>query len=112
MIFEDYPVLRYDIDTEHFLERESSDPRRSIGVNNFLPLNQWVHLAAVSGNQGMKLYANRVLVGSFPTVASMNVIDVFEANSIGRGLWQAPNDEDFQGQMDEFRVWDHQRTAD
>ncbi len=112
MIFEDYPVLRYDIDTEHFLERESSDPRRSIGVNNFLPLNQWVHLAAVSGNQGMKLYANGVLVGSFPTVASMNVIDVFEANSIGRGLWQAPNDEDFQGQMDEFRVWDHQRTAE
>lgn len=81
-----------------------------IRVNGLLRATEWVHLAAVSGPGGMKLYANGELAGSHTNAASFADINVWQTNYFGRGTTQNPNDEDFHGQMDEIRVWNHRRT--
>jgi hypothetical protein len=82
----------------------------TIRVNEFLRANEWVHLAAVSGPGGMMLYANGVLVGQHTNTASFADIKVSQTNVFGRGLARVAGDEDFRGQMDEIRVWNHRRT--
>jgi hypothetical protein len=81
-----------------------------VRVNDLLELHEWIHLAVVSGPGGMKLYANGVLVGEHPNEASFADIKVSHTNLFGRGLARNPNDQDFRGQLDEIRVWDHRRT--
>jgi hypothetical protein len=73
--------------------------------------NEWIHLAAVSGDRGMKLYANGVLVGQHSNTACFADIKVFQTNFLGRGLAKNPNDRDFEGEIDEVRVWNHRRTS-
>ncbi len=82
----------------------------SIRLNRVLKTNEWIHLAAVSGPGGMKLYVNGALTGYHTNAASFADIQVWQTNVFGRGLVRNPTDRDFQGQLDEVRVWDHQRT--
>ena len=56
------------------------------------------------------LYANGILVGQHTNSASFADIQVAQTNLFGGGLAKAAGDEDFRGQMDEIRVWDHRRT--
>ena len=81
-----------------------------IRVNGLLKPNEWIHLAAISGPGGMKLYANGELVGLHTNAASFADIKTWHTNYFGRGTTQNPGDQDFQGQMDEIRVWNHRRT--
>ncbi len=81
-----------------------------VRVNGLLRTNEWIHLAALSGPGGMKLYANGVLVGEHTSQASFADIKVTQTNLLGRGLVQSPTDQDFRGQIDELRVWNHRRT--
>ncbi|HEU0040454.1 MAG TPA: LamG-like jellyroll fold domain-containing protein [Verrucomicrobiae bacterium] len=81
-----------------------------IRVNGLLTANEWIHLAAVSGPGGMKLYANGALVGEHTNAASFADIHVSHTNVFGRGLTRNPGDQDFRGQMDEIRVWNHRRS--
>jgi len=81
-----------------------------IRVNGLLTANEWIHLAAVSGPGGMKLYANGALVGEHTNTASFADIKVSQTNVFGRGLTRNPGDQDFRGQMDEIRVWNHRRS--
>ena len=81
-----------------------------VRVNGLLKTNEWIHLAAVSGPGGMKLYANGALVGEHTNTASFADIKVSQTNVFGRGLTRNPGDQDFRGQMDELRVWDHRLT--
>jgi len=81
-----------------------------IRVNGLLKTSEWIHLAAISGPGGMKLYANGSLVGEHTNTASFADIKVSHTNVFGRGLTRNPGDQDFRGQMDEIRVWDHRRT--
>ena len=76
-----------------------------------LRTNEWIHLAAVSGSRGMKLYANGVLVGQHTNGASFADIKAFQTNYLGRGLVRNPTDQDFRGQIDEVRVWNHRRNT-
>src|SRR5688572_11198299 len=82
----------------------------TVRANNLLRLNEWIHLAAISGPGGMELYANGVFVGEHTNEASFADIKVVHTNLLGRGLARNPNDQDFRGQIDELRVWDHRRT--
>lgn len=107
---QDTPALRFDVDVED--PRTMSGPRNSIRVENLLQFREWIHLAAVTGSDGMKLYANGILVGTHPAQVSFADIPVTQTNVLGRGLVQNPGDQDFHGQMDELRVWDHPRTED
>jgi hypothetical protein len=81
-----------------------------IRVNGSLVANEWMHLAAISGPGGMKLYVNGELVGLHTNAASFADIKVSHTNLFGRGTTRNPGDQDFHGQMDEIRVWDHRRT--
>lgn len=83
----------------------------TVYARSLLRSNEWIHLAAVSGPRGMKLFANGVLVGHHTNSASFADIKVFQTNYLGRGLARNPTDRDFRGEIDELRVWDHRRTT-
>src|SRR6185295_14453188 len=87
-------------------------PRRVLRVNGAVKTNEWLHIAAVSGPGGMKFYLNGQLAAQTNYTGSFATITNDERNLLGRGLWKNPNDEDFDGQMDEVRVWDHERTPE
>ena len=60
-----------------------------IKIPGILQLNQWCHIAAVSGKTGMKLYLNGVLIGEHNYRGSFSVLNNGEGNSasrIGRGM--------------------------
>lgn len=81
-------------------------------ARGLLRSNEWIHLAALSGPGGMKLYANGRLVAKHTNTASFADIRAAQTNVLGRGLAGNPTDRDFRGELDELRVWDHQRTLE
>ena len=93
----------------HILDANGS--KYTIDVPNILRLNQWCHFAAVSGEDGMKLYLNGILVGQDAYNGSFSSIHNGRSNLIGYS-----NDQGyqmyFQGQMDEIRVWKVARSAE
>lgn len=101
--------LRFNIYSEH--AQFDTSRQNIIRVSALLRTNEWIHLAAVSGPHGMKLYANGVLVGTNRHEGSFASIKINQTNLVGRGLVRNPNDRDFHGQIDELRVWDHRRTT-
>jgi len=100
--------LRFNL----YPKRAQNDPSLmfTVRTNGLIRLNEWIHLAAVSGPGGMELYANGVFVGDHTNAASFADIQVVHTNLLGRGMARNPNDQDFRGQIDEVRVWDHRRT--
>ena len=101
-----------------------------IKVPGILQLNQWHHIAAVSGGNGMKLYLNGILVGTHDYTGSFSAINV-ENDQIpqpsslakggeggkggflgyfGKSHWS--ENDDFKGQLDEIRVWKVARTME
>ncbi len=103
------PNLRFNV-YPRFAEANGSPDRFIIRVDNLLQTNEWIHLAAVSGSEGMKLYANGILVGEHTNTLSFAGIKTRQRNVIGHGLVGNPDDQDFRGQIDEVRVWNYQRT--
>jgi hypothetical protein len=89
-----------------------NDPSLLFTANarGLLRTNEWMHIAAVSGPGGMKLYANGRLVAQHTNATTFANIDVAQTNRLGRGLARNPTDRDFRGEIDEVRVWDHRRT--
>jgi hypothetical protein len=81
-------------------------------ARGLLRTNEWIHVAAVSGPGGMKLYANGRLVAQHTNATTFADIKVTQTNLLGRGLARNPTDRDFRGEMDEVRVWDHRRTLE
>ena len=101
-----------------------------IKVPGILQLNQWHHIAAVSGGNGMKLYLNGVLVGTHDYTGSFSAINVGndqipQPSSLAKGgeggkggflgyfgksHWS--ENDDFKGQLDEIRVWKVARTVE
>jgi signal transduction histidine kinase/DNA-binding response OmpR family regulator/ligand-binding sensor domain-containing protein len=81
-------------------------------ARNAVNLNEWYHLAAVTGNGGVRLYVNGVLVAKNDYSGSFASFGNGDHNYLGRSNWRAApwNDEDFDGQMDQVRVWRTERT--
>ena len=75
---------------------------------------EWCHIAVVTGPQGVRVYFNGVQVASDPHAGSFSSINDGEHNYLGRSNWHAApwEDEDFDGQMDEVRVWKVARTTE
>ena len=61
-------------------------------VTNLLRMNEWAHIAAVSGPGGAKLYCNGVLVGSDPFPGSFSAVQNGEHNYLGRNNWRTELD--------------------
>jgi signal transduction histidine kinase/DNA-binding response OmpR family regulator/ligand-binding sensor domain-containing protein len=82
----------------------------SLGLPRLIRPQEWCHVALVTGPQGLRVHFNgvQVAVDSYPgSFASINNGD---HNFLGRSNWEG--NEDFDGQMDEVRVWKVARTAD
>jgi hypothetical protein len=103
------PDLRFNL----YPRSARNDPSLAykIQVPNLLHSNEWIHLAAVSGPGGMRLYVNGVMVGQHTNAASFADINAWQTNWIGRGLTRNPTDRDFRGEIDEIRVWNHRRNS-
>jgi len=85
-----------------------------IVVPGLLQLQQWSHLAAVSGPEGLKLYLNGTLVRTNDYRKSFSGISG-KRNYLGRWNARSGGAVDpvtFDGQIDEFRVWKVARTEE
>jgi Concanavalin A-like lectin/glucanases superfamily len=92
-----------------------TDEVHSLSVAGILHSNEWVHVAAVSGKPGMQLYLNGVLLATNHYGGSFNAINSGKHNYLGRSNWKgqpSAENEDFDGQMDEVRVWRVARTEE
>lgn len=78
----------------------------------FLSPGRWTHVAAVSSSDGIKLFADGMLVSTNVTRTTDNNQRTERRNYLGRSNWRivSPEDADFHGQMDEVRVWKVART--
>ena len=81
-----------------------------ITIPGALRIGEWTHVAAVSGQQGMRLYLNGVLGGTNDFTGSFASLNSGELNRLGRTVSINPTDLPFKGQMDEVRVWSVART--
>ncbi|MBT5058493.1 MAG: response regulator [Gemmatimonadetes bacterium] len=77
-------------------------------VTTDLPRDRWCHMAAVSGPGGMKLYLNGMLVAEHPDANSFSTHGDSAHFALGRSPWA--ENLDFQGWLDEVRVWSVERT--
>jgi signal transduction histidine kinase/ligand-binding sensor domain-containing protein/DNA-binding NarL/FixJ family response regulator len=81
----------------------------SIDARHILQPDGWCHIAAVSGQGGMKLYFNGELIGSAPYTNSFAAVTPGGHARLGRDCWTGSDFTD--GQMAEVRVWNTERTA-
>ncbi len=102
--------LRFNL----YPKRAKDDPSQlfTARANGILQSNQWVHIAALAGPGGMKLFLNGEVVAMHTNEACLAAIKAAQVNLIGRGLSQNASDRDFRGQIDEFRVWNTRRTPE
>ncbi|MGA2658129.1 MAG: response regulator [Verrucomicrobiota bacterium] len=101
--------------TLHFEVAPREDEAHALDVAGILRSNEWVHLAAVSGKAGMKLYLNGILVAANDYLGSVSAVRSGKHNYFGRSNWKGTpenDDEDFDGQMDEIRVWSQARAPE
>jgi signal transduction histidine kinase/DNA-binding response OmpR family regulator/ligand-binding sensor domain-containing protein len=80
-----------------------------IEIPRVLRTNEWIHIAAVSGKSGMKLYVNGLLAGEDSYTGSFHATGSGDHVRLGRDVWTGNDFTD--GQMAEVRVWKVARTA-
>ena len=94
-----------------YLIHQTFEDAHGVGLPNVLETNQWVHLAAVSGPGGMKLYLNGDTDRSEdPYPGSISAIGNNDHNYLGRSVWE--ENAFLRGDMDEVRVWKVARTEE
>ena len=86
------------------------DKLHLVRLDTDLPLDQWYHMAAVSGRGGMCFYLNGVLVEHSGFEGSFAAISPGEDNYLGKSNWQ--DNAYFRGQLDEVRVWSVARSGE
>ena len=83
---------------------------RSVKINKILNLDEWYHIAAVSGLDGMKLYINGLLVAELDNNKSFSSIKNQENKFfLGKSHWDVNGF--FDGEIDDVRIWKTARTA-
>ena len=104
-------------DPDLWLEQDLADHPDFIQRTGALSTGRWIHLAAVIGPDALKLYLNGVPAPTNLVHGNFTVPGIEHRNYLGRSNWRSLartvgyEDEDFQGQMDEVRVWRGERTA-
>jgi signal transduction histidine kinase/CheY-like chemotaxis protein/ligand-binding sensor domain-containing protein len=94
-----------------FLAVESPENRLRTEATDAFRLNEWTHVAAVTGPGGVRIYRNGVLVathaftGSFSSVGAENFY-------LGRENYERESEGPLDGQLDEVRVWSVMRTEE
>jgi signal transduction histidine kinase/DNA-binding response OmpR family regulator/ligand-binding sensor domain-containing protein/protocatechuate 3,4-dioxygenase beta subunit len=89
---------------------------KTVTLHQVLHTNEWHHIAAVSGPPGMRFYLDGVLAGTNDYPGSFVDFGNTGLNYLGACLSRKPGpvpaSNDLLGAMDEFRVWNGQRTAE
>ena len=93
-----------------YLRHRTHEDYDAISIPKALRAGEWVHLAAISGSNGMKLYLNGQLVGDHPSTGSFSGIGNNDHNFLGRSVWE--ENAFLRGAMGEVRVWKVARTAE
>lgn len=87
-----------------------TDGLQIVELRNVVRNQQWHHLAAVTGPEGMKLYLNGSLAGARDYGGSFNALGTGRHFRFGSST--ASGLGDFRGQMDEIRVWNQARSRE
>ena len=106
----DLSVATLGNDSLWFIVSDPAQGFREITVPGALGTGEWVHVAAVSGPAGMKLYLNGTLVGSNSYAGSFAALKNGTLNRLGKTVTPNEQDPPLQGQVAEFRVWRVART--
>ena len=88
---------------------QSSRRAAGIEIAGILRSNDWVHVAAVTGMGGMRLYVNGLLTGQHPSTESYRGLGGPFPAYLGRSVWLA-SDATLHGELSEVRVWHVVRT--
>jgi signal transduction histidine kinase/CheY-like chemotaxis protein/ligand-binding sensor domain-containing protein len=92
-----------------FLIVDAAGNRRRVEVLGGLRLNEWAHVAAVTGPGGVRIYLNGMLVATNDYTGSLSSLGG-QNYFLGRDNF-TPNATDMlDGQLDEVRVWTVMRT--
>ena len=81
-----------------------------IRIPGILRARKWCHVAAVSGNDGMRLYLNGTLVGTNGFMGSFAGLRSGNRFYLGQTVTPSDSPSRFKGAMDEVRVWKLART--
>jgi hypothetical protein len=79
-------------------------------VTDVLRTNEWYHVAVVTGSGGIRLYVNGVLAQTNEYTGDLRNLVRNDQNWLGRSRYA--DAVEFTGQIDEFRIWKTQRTAE
>ncbi len=85
---------------------------RDVNADGFLRPQQWVHVAGVSGKDGMKLYLDGALVGTNAYTGSFSAFKNGALNYLGQRVTTNEPPTNFKGALDEVRVWRVARSVE
>ncbi len=108
----DLSIGTKDSDTLWFVFVDANHGFQEVAVHGVLKLNEWIHVAAVSGKGGMRVYVNGRLAGQNPNPGSFSALKTGELNRLGKSVTENDADPPFQGQLDEVRIWKMARTEE
>ncbi len=118
--FIDFRVGNRNLDVQNheskpnlWLGTSSGNATERIEAPGALALGQWIHIAAVSSRDQLKLYANGALMATEARSSGATPEGVERRNYLGRSNWRVlfANNADFHGQMDEVCLWEGERSA-
>jgi signal transduction histidine kinase/ligand-binding sensor domain-containing protein len=99
-------------DSLRFVVMDATRGLQEVTVPGGVKLHQWVHVAAVSGAGGMRVYLNGELAGKNAHPGSFSALKSGKFNRLGKTVSQNDEDPPFQGELDEVRVWKVARTQE
>jgi signal transduction histidine kinase/ligand-binding sensor domain-containing protein/CheY-like chemotaxis protein len=89
--------------------------RADLRAPGIVETNRWIHVAAVTGPGGARLYVNGILAESSDYTGSFAGYASGEHNFLGRNNWREVDPKvkaDMTGRMEEIRIWALARTAE
>src|SRR5206468_10548639 len=93
-----------------FVNQNRTTADAVLRVPAILPLHHWCHVAAVASTNGLKLYLDGRLVGSNAYTERFYTKGPVRQAFLGHPF--LAQHENFQGEMDEVRLWKTARTQE
>jgi signal transduction histidine kinase/CheY-like chemotaxis protein len=91
-----------------YFQQDSKGAIQDIYAGPLVSRDEWIHVAAVSGTQGQKLFKNGVLVAQSAYPGSFAAIQNGQQFRLGRSV--VATELPFAGQLDEVRIWSTARS--
>jgi signal transduction histidine kinase/CheY-like chemotaxis protein/ligand-binding sensor domain-containing protein/protocatechuate 3,4-dioxygenase beta subunit len=108
----DLSIATKGTNTLWYIISDAESGFREVTVPGVLRTGEWLHVAAVSGQGGMRLLLNGVTIITNSYAGSFAALKNGDLNRLGKTVTEEPDDLPFQGQMAEVRVWSVARTEE